>query len=80
MAEIFDQKYIGTSMGAFDSVMDLSLFIGPLIAVSVYKATHQIAPIFLIAVVPAIFAFFAMVAWLPREVKVRKQNKWPSKL
>jgi len=36
-AEIFDKKYIGTSMGAFDSMMDLSLFIAPLVAICVYK-------------------------------------------
>lgn len=67
--DIFDQKHIGTSMGVFDSVMDLSLFIGPLIAISVYKSTGLIAPIFLIAVLPAILAFFATATWLPREVK-----------
>ena len=65
----FDPKYIGTSMGAFDSLMDLSLFIGPLIAISVYGSTGQMAPIFLIAVIPAVFAFFATAIWLPREVK-----------
>ncbi len=66
--DIFDQKYIGTSMGAFDSIMDLSLFIGPLIAISVYRFSGHIAPIFVIAVVPAILALFATVTWLPREV------------
>lgn len=69
--EVFDQKYIGTSMGAFDSAMDLSLFIGPMLAICIYKSTDQIAPIFLIAVAPAIFAFFATVAWLPRQVRSR---------
>jgi DHA1 family multidrug resistance protein-like MFS transporter len=64
--EVFDQRYIGTSMGAFDSVMDLSLFVGPLIAVSVYKSSAQIGPIFLIAVVPAMLAFLATAMWLPR--------------
>ncbi len=66
--DIFDRKYIGTSMGAFDSIMDLSLFIGPLIAVSVYRSSGHIAPIFLIAVAPAILALFATATWLPREV------------
>ncbi len=65
--EIFEHKYIGTAMGAFDSVMDLSLLIGPLIAVSVYKSTDQIAPVFLIAGTPAVLAFFATAGWLPRE-------------
>ena len=67
--DTFDPKYMGTSMGAFDSVMDLSLFVGPLIAVSVYKSIGQLGPIFLVAVAPAIFAFFATAIWLPREAK-----------
>jgi MFS family permease len=66
-AEVFDQNHIGTSMGAFDSVIDLSLFVGPLLAVSVYRSTGQIVPIFLIAVAPAVFALFATITWLPRE-------------
>ena len=45
--------------------LTFSLFIGPLIAVSFYKSTAEIAPIFLIAVTPAIFAFFATAIWLP---------------
>ena len=67
--EIFDPMYIGASMGAFDSVMDLSLFVGPLIAVLVYKSTDQIFPISLIAVIPALLAFFATVAWLKERPK-----------
>ncbi len=70
--ETFDQNYMGTAMGAFDSVMDLSLFIGPLLAVSVYKATGQIAPIFLLAVVPAMVAFLATMVWLPRKGRWRE--------
>ena len=62
--EIFDPKYIGASMGAFDSVMDLSLFIAPLIAILVYRSTGQIAPIFLIAATPALLTFFATAIWL----------------
>ena len=65
-AEGFDQRHLGTSMGAFDSVMDLSLFIGPLMAVSVYKSTGQMAPVFLLAVAPAALALFATALWLPR--------------
>ncbi len=65
--DIFDKRYVGTSMAAFDSLMDLSLFVGPLSAVSLYKATGAIAPVFLIAVVPALAAFFALGLWLPRD-------------
>ncbi len=65
----FDERYMATSMGAFDSMMDLSLFIGPLIAISVFKYSGIFAPVFLIAVAPAFLAFFATILWLPREAK-----------
>jgi MFS family permease len=65
--ESFDPKYVGTAMGAFDSLMDLSLFIGPLLAVLTYRSFGQFAPVFLIAVVPAMLAFFATTIWLPRK-------------
>jgi MFS family permease len=64
--DVFDREYIGASMAAFDSLMDLSLFVGPLIAISVYRAVGRIEPILLIAVLPAAAAFFATAAWLPR--------------
>ncbi|MEE8413177.1 MAG: hypothetical protein V3R96_01365, partial [Dehalococcoidales bacterium] len=68
-AETFDRKYIGTSMAAFDSILDLSLFLGPLIAISVYNSTGQITPIFIIAMLPAAFALFATAIWLPGKLK-----------
>jgi len=68
-SDTFDKKYIGTSMAAFDAIMDLSLFIGPLLAVLIYRYTNELAPIFVIALIPAVFAFFATVAWLPRKPK-----------
>ncbi len=68
-SDSFDKKYIGISMAVFDSIMDLSLFIGPLLAISIYRYAGEFAPIFIIAVIPAVFAFFAMAAWLPRKVK-----------
>jgi MFS family permease len=67
--EAFDPRYVGTAMGAFDSLMDLSLFIGPLLAVLIYNLTGQFAPVFLIAVGPAVLALFATTIWLPREIK-----------
>ena len=69
--EIFDKQYLGTAMGVFDSLMDLSLFVGPLMAISLYKATGQMMPIFLMAIIPAIATFFAATAWLPRNAKSR---------
>ncbi len=65
-AEIFSEKHIGASMGAFDSVMDLSLFVGPLLALSIHKATGSIPLVLMIASIPAFLAFFAASLWLPR--------------
>jgi MFS family permease len=67
--ETFGEKHTGTAMGAFDSVVDLSLFVAPLIAISVHRSTGWMVPVFLIAVVPAMWGFFATVVWLPREAK-----------
>ena len=74
-SDTFDKKYIGTSMAAFDSIMDLSLFIGPLLAVSIYRYTSEIAPIFIIAVIPAVLTFFATVALVPQKIKKTSKNK-----
>lgn len=68
--EIFEKRYIGTSMGVFDSIMDLSLFIGPLLAVSLYKILGTMNPVFILAVLPAIIAFFSMPKWLPKDSKL----------
>ena len=67
--EVFDRRYIGVSMAAFDSIIDLSLFIAPLVGILVYSATDQIAPVFLIAAVPAVLAFFATTIWLKERPK-----------
>lgn len=71
-SETFDDKHTGTSMGAFDSVLDLSLFAGPLIAISVYRSTGMMPVVFLIAIVPAVLAFFATTIWLPRGDEAKK--------
>ncbi len=63
--DIFDKKYVGTSMAAFDSLMDLSLFAGPLLAISTYGSTGTIRPAFLMAVAPAAVAFVVLTLWLP---------------
>ena len=57
-------------MAAFDSVIDLSLFIAPVVGVLVYRATDQIAPVFLIAVIPTVLAFFATRIWLKARPKL----------
>jgi len=60
-SESFEQKYIATSMGIFDSLIDLSLFVAPLISISVFNITDRILYPFIIAVIPAsiclIFSF-----------------------
>jgi MFS family permease len=63
--DIFETKYVGASMAAFDSLMDLSLFAGPLLAISTYRSTGAIGPAFLMAVVPALAAFYALRKLLP---------------
>ncbi|HIJ64653.1 MAG TPA: MFS transporter [Candidatus Hydrogenedentes bacterium] len=68
-SETFDKRHIGASVAVFDSLMDLSLLIGPLIAVAVHKSTGRLGFVFLIAVIPAATAFFATSVWLPREAK-----------
>ncbi len=65
-SETFDVRHMGASMAAFDAVLDLSLLIGPLLAVSIYQSTGLTTPVFAMAVVPAALAFFAAAAWLPR--------------
>ena len=77
-SEIFEPEYIGTSMGAFDSIMDLSLFAGPLIAILVYQVTGEIAPVFLMAAVPAALAFFPVLFWLPKDAAVERNHGRPS--
>lgn len=69
--EIFDKRYLGTAMGAFDSLMDLSLFVGPLLAISIYKSTGRIPLVFVLAIIPAAVAFFATAVWLPQNSKSR---------
>jgi DHA1 family multidrug resistance protein-like MFS transporter len=60
-SKAFDSKYIGTAMGAFDALVDLSLLVAPLIGVSVYAATGQIALTFYLICIPAILGLFSLV-------------------
>jgi len=62
---VFEEKHMGASMGVFDAILDLSLLIGPLIAISVYASTGQMPLVFLIAGAPAVLAFFAAAIYLP---------------
>ena len=52
-SEAFDTSYIGAAMGAFDSLMDLSLLIAPLLGVAALGMTGEMAYPLLLAVLPA---------------------------
>lgn len=64
-AEAFDHANMGTAMGAFDSALDLSLIAGPLVGIGVYQVGAAIAPVFLLAGLPALIAVPILVRWLP---------------
>jgi hypothetical protein len=64
---VFEKDYIGTSMGIFDSLMDLSLFVGPILAISLYKTSGILEPVFILAVFPAFLALLAGGFWLSKE-------------
>jgi MFS family permease len=67
--DIFDAKYFGTAMGAFDSLMDLSLCLGPALAILLYKASGAIKPVFMLVAVPPAMTFFVMLKWLPHDTR-----------
>lgn len=69
-SEIFNKAYIGTSIGIFDSIIDLSLFIGPLIGISIFNITAQISYPFIVAAVPAMICLIASFK-LPKGPLVR---------
>ena len=71
-SEAFDTSYIGAAMGAFDSLMDLSLLIAPLLGVAALGMTGEMAYPLLLAVLPAFLALFVTFAFL-RESHVPKQ-------
>jgi MFS family permease len=64
---VFEKDYIGTSMGIFDSLMDLSLFVGPILAISLYKALGTLEPVFILAVFPAFLTLLAGGLWLSKD-------------
>ncbi|MEW6184622.1 MAG: MFS transporter [Thermodesulfobacteriota bacterium] len=66
-AEIFSKENIGTSMGVFDSLMDLSLLIAPLLALSVHKVSGNIPLVIMLGSIPAVFTLVGLIFWLPRE-------------
>lgn len=70
---LFDNRYMGTSMGVFDSLIDLSLFIAPGLAILLYKTSGAISPVFILVVLPAVIAFCAMTKWLPIDYKLTNE-------
>jgi MFS family permease len=77
-AKLFDNRYMGTSMGIFDSLIDLSLFIAPGLAILLYKTSGAINPVFILVVLPAVIAFFAMIKWLPIDHALTKEPLQPA--
>lgn len=75
-SEAFDKSYVGAAMGAFDSLMDLSLLVAPLLGVAALGMTGEIAYPFLVAVIPAILALFMSLAFLrsPKPQNKRRGN------
>jgi len=55
-AEAFDASYVGAAMGAFDSLIDLSLLVAPLLGVSALGLTGDMAYPLFIGIVPAALA------------------------
>jgi hypothetical protein len=54
-------------MGAFDSLMDLSLLIAPLLAISIYKVSGSIPLVIMLGSMPAVITFIGLIIWLPQE-------------
>lgn len=65
-SELFREEHVGASMGAFDSVLDLSLLLGPAAAISLHRWAGTPTPAFLLAVLPAALALFVLPGRLPR--------------
>lgn len=59
---VFKKEFIGTSMGIFDSLIDISLFIGPMMAISLYKTVGMLEPVFILAILPAMLAFIVGIS------------------
>jgi hypothetical protein len=54
-------------MGAFDSMIDLSLLVAPLVAISVYKSFGSFPIVLILAAIPAAVAFAVTALWLPQD-------------
>ena len=65
-SETFDKKYIGTSMAIFDSIIDLSLAVGPFLGILAFGISNQIASPFIIAVIPSLI-FLVVSFSLPKK-------------
>ena len=65
-SETFDKKYIGTSMAIFDSIIDLSLAVGPFLGILAFGISGQIASPFIIAVIPSLI-FLVVSFSLPKK-------------
>jgi DHA1 family multidrug resistance protein-like MFS transporter len=62
-----DNRIIGLTMGSFDSIIDFSLFLGPLIGILVYGLTNEIWLVFLLVCIPAVLGLFIFNIWLKND-------------
>ncbi len=68
-SESFDRKYLGTSLAIFDSIIDLSLAVGPFLAILVFGLSGRIDFPFLVAIIPAVVCL-VVVFYLPEKGSV----------
>jgi len=67
MADITPAEQCATVLGAFDSAIDLVLFVAPALALALYGPLERIGPLFVLASVPAWLAL--PVAWRVQDTK-----------
>jgi len=72
-SESFEKEYMGTSMAIFDSIIDLSLAVGPFLGILVFGMSNRIAYPFVIAIVPASICLVVSFS-LPKKRTVNKED------
>jgi len=72
-SESFEKEYMGTSMAIFDSIIDLSLAVGPFLGIIVFGISNRIAYPFVIAIVPALICLVVSFS-LPKKRTLNKED------
>jgi MFS family permease len=65
LADITPDDRRATALGAFDTAIDLMIFVAPALALALYAPLERIEPLLLLACVPALVAL--LVSWRVRE-------------